>query len=207
MSILEILTQKPSKLHKAWRFDKDGYLISETRVQENPMAGNALMLPDDCTTIDPEVKDGFFSRFVDGAWTYEKIPTTPEDMLGLVIPHKNQTKHEAEMMLLVQKLTEGSSLYRVKRGPELEWEVEAIPQPTEEEKALDAAKQSIRSLQYKLDSTDWVCVKIIDARYREGTEAEAELAQKYSDVIAERESYREQINAIESQYGLDAQNL
>lgn len=54
-----------------------------------------------------------------------------------MVSHKSQTPHDQEMRALVQKYgtTEG---YRIKRGDDLEWIIEKIPQEEIEAQAIDA---------------------------------------------------------------------
>lgn len=209
-TVLDILLgrAKSCALVPAWRFDKDGYLIGGVSVQEHPNHPGEFMVPDDCTRIDPKAEDGFFSRFVDGAWEKEKIPTTAADFVGRApVTHYHQTAHEAFLVSLMQDLCKDSTTHRIERGDDLSWSVVEIPQPTEEEKELEAAKNEIRNLQYKLSSTDWVCAKIVDATYREGEDKAAEVAAQYTEVLNERETYRQKINEIEAKYGLTDQDI
>lgn len=54
-----------------------------------------------------------------------------------MVSHKSQTPHDQEMRALVQKYGTADG-YRIKRGDELEWIVEKIPQEELDAQAIDA---------------------------------------------------------------------
>lgn len=141
---------------KAYKFDASGFFEHELTVQV--MDGNVLM-PPSCTLIAPfgdEGEDGSkFYRFTGDAWAAELKPTCAADLVGVVVSHHSQTPHDIEMRSLIQKFSQEEG-YREKRGEDLSWSLEKIPEKTEEEK-LTEAKQSVRSKRDSLISdTDYL---------------------------------------------------
>ena len=119
-----------------YKYDDAGYLIGATHHQVREGVG----LPPKATKVAlPEGADleANFYRFDGKAWQAEKKPTSAEELVGIVVSHKSQTPHDQEMRALVQKYgtTEG---YRIKRGDDLEWIIEKIPQEEIEAQAIDA---------------------------------------------------------------------
>lgn len=119
-----------------YKYDDAGYLIGATHHQVREGVG----LPPKATKVAlPEGADleTNFYKWDGSAWQSEKKPTSAEELVGIVVSHKSQTPHDQEMRALVQKYgtTEG---YRIKRGDELEWIVEKIPQEELDAQAIDA---------------------------------------------------------------------
>lgn len=119
-----------------YKYDDAGYLIGATHHQVR----EGVDLPPKATKVAlPEGADleANFYRFDGTAWQAEKKPTSAEELVGIVVSHKSQTPHDQEMRALVQKYgtTEG---YRIKRGDDLEWIIEKIPQEEIEAQAIDA---------------------------------------------------------------------
>jgi hypothetical protein len=72
-----------------------------------------------------------------------------------VISHTTTTPHDEEMRELIRKFSQEEG-YREKRGEDLSWSVEKIPEKTEEEKLAEAEEQ-IRSKRDSLISdTDYL---------------------------------------------------
>lgn len=141
---------------KAYKFDASGFFEHELTVQV--MDGNVLM-PPSCTLIAPfgdEGEDGSkFYRFTGDAWAAELKPTCAADLVGVVVSHHSQTPHDIEMRSLIRKFSQEEG-YCEKRGEDLSWSLEKIPEKTEEEK-LTEARQSVRSKRDSLISdTDYL---------------------------------------------------
>lgn len=136
--------------------DEDGYFEDMTVVQEL----EGVELPDHCVDIaapkDPA--HYFYKLNADRkGWTAEKKPTTAAECVACgVVSHTSQTARCAALRELFQMLTEGSTEYRVKRGEDLSWSVEKIPEKTAEEK-LKEAEEQVRSKRDSLISdTDYL---------------------------------------------------
>lgn len=138
-----------SEFKTAYRFDDAGYFEHELSVQV--IDGEALM-PPSATLLPPwgEAKpdDKVFYRFGGEGWVTEPKPTCAADLVGVVVSHQSQTPRDIEMRSLIQKFSQEEG-YCEKRGEDLSWSLEKIPEKTEEEK-LTEAKQSVRSKRDRL---------------------------------------------------------
>lgn len=115
------------------KFDDAGYYAGQCTFQVlegvfAPDGTTDVALPDDADT------DANFYKWNGQSWEPEKKPTCAEDLLGAKVSHTSQTPHDQELRALIQKYGSQEG-YRVVRGENLEWSVEKIPEPTEEEKA------------------------------------------------------------------------
>lgn len=69
---------------KAYRYDEYGDYVGEVECQLDPietqMSGEEVWLLPANSTYDkpPKEKEGYNIKFIDGAWTYEKIPEDPQ---------------------------------------------------------------------------------------------------------------------------------
>lgn len=141
---------------KAFKYDASGYFEHELSVQV--VDGDALM-PPSCTLVAPVSTGGMdaskFYRFDGKTWIAESKPTCAADLVGVVVSHYSQTPHDIEMRSLIQKFAQEEG-YREKRGEDLSWSVEKIPEKTEAEKREEAEK-SVRAKRDSLISeTDYL---------------------------------------------------
>lgn len=129
-----------NKLITAYRFDAAGYYTGAELVQEG-------ILPPDDTTVEPVLKDGYWARWNGKKWTQVKKPTTAKECVGLSAKHDDNSAHGLELKALFKSLTEADSAhYRVATDGELTQTVEAIPEDTAAEKALDTAEARASTL-------------------------------------------------------------
>ena len=145
-----------SEFKTAYRFDDAGYFEHELSVQV--IDGEALM-PPSATLLPPwgEAKpdDKVFYRFGGEGWVTEPKPTCAADLVGVVVSHQSQTPRDIEMRSLIQKFSQEEG-YREKRGEDLSWSLEKIPEKTEAEKREEAEK-SVRAKRDSLISeTDYL---------------------------------------------------
>lgn len=174
-------------------FDQDGYFARAGRAQK--LKDGSVLMPDDATQTMPEAEKlaTHFAKWngEEKVWAYEAKPTSAADFVGLKISHKSQTEHDREMRKLLQDLVKADSEhYKVIRGTKEEglwWGVEKIPEKTQDEKDLEAAKQEEQELQSFLSSTDYVAAKLA-----EGVATKEE----YADVLQQRAEARDRINAL-----------
>lgn len=136
--------------------DADGYYEGLCTVME----GEGIGLPDHVVdAAAPEDPEHYFYKLnADRAgWNAEKKPTTASECVAVgAVSHTSQTERCAALRELFQMLTEGSTEYRVKRGEDLSWSVEKIPEKTAEEK-LKEAEEQVRSKRDSLISdTDYL---------------------------------------------------
>lgn len=141
---------------KAFKYDASGYFEHELSVQV--VDGDALM-PPSCTLVAPVSTGGMdaskFYRFDGKTWIAESKPTCAADLIGVVISHESQTPHDIEMRSLIQKFAQEEG-YREKRGEDLSWSVEKIPEKTEEEKLAEAEEQVRSKRDSMISDTDYL---------------------------------------------------
>lgn len=126
-----------SKTTTAYQFDSNGYLIGETMVMADPLAGGWLV-PEDCTLAKPTAKKGYWNVFNKDTkeWGYELIPTTAAELENVTIIHEDQSKHKYELKNLVDTLVTDDSEYETKRDDNNNITVvkkAPVPEPTLEE--------------------------------------------------------------------------
>ena len=120
-------------LINTYHYDQYGYY--EGVVTTQVLDGAALM-PPCCIATAPEVKEGFFYKIndTDDGWIAEAKPKSAKDCIGLVVKHEDNSDRGCELKKLMQDFCDADSEhYRVKRGEDLSWTVEAIPPKTFEE--------------------------------------------------------------------------
>lgn len=162
-----------SDFKTAYRFDDAGYFEHELSVQV--IDGEALM-PPSATLLPPwgdaKPDDKVFYRFDGESWKSEAKPTCAAECVGVVISHTTITPHDEEMRELIRRFAQEEG-YREKRGEDLSWSVEKIPEKTEAEKREDAEK-SVRAKRdslisetdyllasdYPISAEDWEAVKV-----------------------------------------------
>lgn len=145
-----------SEFKTAYRFDDAGYFEHELSVQV--IDGEALM-PPSATLLPPwgdaKPDDKVFYRFDGESWKSEAKPTCAAECVGVVISHTTITPHDEEMRELIRRFAQEEG-YREKRGEDLSWSVEKIPEKTEDEKREEAEK-SVRAKRDSLISeTDYL---------------------------------------------------
>lgn len=145
-----------SEFKTAYRFDDAGYFEHELSVQV--IDGEALM-PPSATLLPPwgdaKPDDKVFYRFDGESWKSEAKPTCAAECVGVVISHTTITPHDEEMRELIRRFAQEEG-YREKRGEDLSWSVEKIPEKTEAEKREEAEK-SVRAKRDSLISeTDYL---------------------------------------------------
>lgn len=140
---------------QAFKYDASGYFEHELSVQ---VVDGEVLMPPSCTFADPFKggEDGSkFYRFDGESWIAEAKPTCAADLVGVVVSHQSQTPRDVEMRSLIQKFSQEEG-YREKRGDDLSWSIEKIPEKTEAEKREEAEK-SVRAKRDSLISeTDYL---------------------------------------------------
>lgn len=184
---------------KIFYFDSDGYFQVVGWAQSDKKG--KLLMPPNATTVAPELDEDYFYKWDkdQNTWQAEKKPTDASELVGQIIDHKSQTPHMIELRKIVEALTKDNPRYRDERGTKEEGyhhKVVYIPEPTKDEKDLEAAKQEEQELQSFLNSTDYVAAKLA-----EGVATKEE----YSDVLQQRAEARDRINVLRaSQEALSA---
>ena len=175
---------------KIFYFDTDGYFQNVGFAQSDKNGG--LLMPRNATTVEPELDEAYFYKWnkEQNAWLAEKKPTNASELVGQVVDHKSQTPHMIELRKILENLTKDNPRYRDERGTKEEGyhhKVVYIPEPTQDEKDLDSAKQEEQELQSFLNSTDYVAAKLA-----EGVATKEE----YAEVLQQRAEARDRINAL-----------
>lgn len=130
-----------------YRYDESGYLEGDCVFQID----DGIELPDNTTEVAPPADADFdanFYRFDGSTWVAEPIPTKIEDFVGLVVPHDTNTNRDTVLREILQSIGR-SDEYQIKRGPNLEWIVEKIP---EEEIAAQEAEAAISDFDAQMSS-------------------------------------------------------
>lgn len=145
-----------SDFKTAYCYDDAGYFEHELSVQvidgETLMPPSATLLP---PWGDAKPDDKVFYRFDGESWKSEAKPTCAAECVGVVISHTTITPHDEEMRELIRRFAQEEG-YREKRGEDLSWSVEKIPEKTEAEKREEAEK-SVRAKRDSLISeTDYL---------------------------------------------------
>lgn len=179
-----------SELLSTPRIDEDGYYDGMVAYMLDPATGEP-MWPDRGVKADKPEDDGaHFYKWDGSAWLAEKKPTTCAECVALgPVSHQSQTTRCNELRQIYQRLVEtDSEHFRITRGENLEWGVEAIPEKTAEEKAAEAKEARIIELKAKLSETDYVAAKIAEG---------AATKEEYASVLADRQAWRDEINQLE----------
>lgn len=174
------------------RIDEDGYFCGFCSCMNDPATGEALIPANVVNAEAPEGSATGFYKWDGKAWIEEAKPQTCEDCITLgAVSHKSQTARCAELRQIYQTLVEADSEhYKITRGDDLEWIVEAIPEKTEEEKAAEEKAAKIAALKQKLADTDYIAAKIAEG---------AATREEYADILAQRQAWRDEINELETE--------
>ena len=138
---------KPNEIKEIPHVDEDGYFDGMVACMAD--AKGSLMLGADCYDIAAPEDDGkhFFKLSADkNGWEAEAIPQTAEECVGIVLDHHKQTDRVHKLREVFDKLTQGSTTYRLVQDATTNARtVEKIPEQTVEEvrtekkRALDSA--------------------------------------------------------------------
>lgn len=143
---------------KVYRFDKDGYFLKDEMVFEDPKNPSKPMLPPDCTEEAPNIEKGYFARYVNGSWTNEKIPTTCDEAInmGFTCISNGPEVHNLLKKTVIKSLVQADSEhFKTVVGDNFEMSIEAIPEPTEEEKIAKLSTELRAKRDAELDATDF----------------------------------------------------
>lgn len=131
----------------AYQFDSNGYYLNETLVQK---MGDDYLVPPDSTMSEPTFKTGYWTKWNGSKWTNEKIPTTCAEAIkkGLSCISNGQGKHNYEVKTLLEALVAADSEhYKTVVSDNFVMTIEEIPEPTEEEKALEEEQKKQNALE------------------------------------------------------------
>lgn len=178
---------------KIFYFDSDGYFQVVGWAQSDKKG--KLLMPPNATTVAPELDEDYFYKWDkdQNTWQAEKKPTDASELVGQIIDHKSQTPHMIELRKIVEALTKDNPRYRDERGTKEQGyhhKVVYIPEPTQDEKDLEAAERQEQELLQKLRDTDYVAIKIAEGAVTEDEQ------QRYEEIKAQRAEWRDQVNTL-----------
>lgn len=133
-----------------YKYDEYGYYDGDVTTQ---VFNGAALMPPMCIKKAPELKEGYFYKINDNedGWIAEEKPTCAKECLNIVVDHEDNSHRAVELKKLMQDFCDADSEhYRVKRGEDLSWTVEAIPPKTFEE----VKKEKMQELQNKSASLE-----------------------------------------------------
>ena len=145
--------------------------------------GAAIMMPSDCVLFAPEMKDGYWYDLNDEktAWEAVKKPTTAAECVGMFIEHEDQCEYAHECRRLFEGLCAASDgKYQVTRDDNLTLTVEAVPEPTAEETAAEAAEQALTDFDTELQALK---DRMVIAQLNGDTELITELQAEYKALM------------------------
>lgn len=157
--------------------DEAGYYSGQRTFQ----VLEGVFLPENATETplpeDADLETNFY-KWDGESWQAEKKPTSAVELLGIVVSHQSQTKHDQEMREIVQRLGKEDG-YRVRRGDDMSWYVEKIPMAEIEAQVINAElsdfDQKIASLKDRMAT----------AMLMDDTETVASLKAEYKTLMGE----------------------
>lgn len=135
--------------------DDDGCFNGSCLVQQ---IGGELLLPGDAIALTPPADNPYDTEYFyhvnedQTEWVSTKKPTTAAECVAFgTVSHTSQCARDIILRALFQSLTEADSEhYKITRGEDLSWKVEAIPEKTIEEVRTDKLNELDRaSMQYQ----------------------------------------------------------
>lgn len=176
-------------LINTYSYDKYGYYSGIVTTQ---VLDGAALMPPFCIVTAPELKEDYFYKINDNedGWIAEEKPQSAKDCLNLIVEHADNSHRAVELKKLMQDFCEkDAEHFRVKRGEDLSWTVEAIPEKTfdelKKEKLEEVSAEAGKYDQYKCDEmyiTSSVNSLQINADARSQKNISA-LIENYTDVV------------------------
>ena len=141
-----------SESKTAYCYDDQGYLAGTCLINKN-IKGD-WVVPKGATSEDPVFKGGYWQKWNGKKWVNEKIPTTCADAIskGLTCISNGSGKHNQEVKAVLEALVAADSEhYKTVVSDKFVMSIEAIPEPTEEEKELEEEQRREAELQAAID--------------------------------------------------------
>lgn len=142
-----------NELSTAFMFDGDGWFNGTTAWQWKN--GAYLETPD--ATLKAPWGDGrpsldVFYRYdaKAGVWSEHQKPHCAADLEGVWISNESMTAHDVEMRELIQEFGKEEG-FRIERNDRNDWCVMRVPEPTEEEKEVEALETSMAALDKRIE--------------------------------------------------------
>lgn len=171
-----------SNTKTVYRHDSEGYYIGTSLAQ---YVGDDLLLPSDCVEAQPTIKNGYWAKYNGKKWVNEKIPVTCDEAIekGLTCISNGPGKHNQEVKLVLESLVASDSdNYRVVVSDGFVMSIEEIPEPTEEEIALEEEQAKQAAAQAAIDQ---LIKEMATADLMGDEEWKAELRSEYAALMEE----------------------
>ena len=137
-------------------FDDDGFFYATDVVFENLQAHGTYFERGDSVDFAPEGNhETHWFKLSGKKWVAVKKPTCAAECVGMVISHESMTAHDIEARELIKKFSQEEG-YREKRGEDLSWSVEKIPEKTAEEKRIEAEQMARAKRDALISQTDYL---------------------------------------------------
>ena len=131
-------------LQTAYRFDKDGYYAGTCSVQDDGKGG--VLLPSDCTLLEPVFYKDAFTKFDGKAWVAEYYPLTCADAVtqNFHCISNSPDMHQQQCKALIEALVANESEdYRTKVDGNFVMSIEEITEEEKQAKEDEAAKAAL----------------------------------------------------------------
>ena len=132
-------------LQVAYRFDKDGYYFGTCSVQAD--ASGKVLLPSDCTLLEPQKFENAFTKFDGTAWVPEYYPLTCADAIAqnFHCVSNSPDLHQQQCKKIIEDLVASDSEnYRTKLDG-MVMSIEEITEEAKQTKEDEAAKAELEA--------------------------------------------------------------
>lgn len=174
-----------SESKTAYCYDDQGYLAGTCLINKN-IKGD-WVVPKGATAEVPVFKGGYWQKWNGKKWVNEKIPTTCADAISknLTCISNGSGKHNQEVKAVLEALVAADSEhYKTVVSDDFVMSIEAIPEPTEEEKTLEREQANQNAAQQAIDD---LIKQMTIADLNGDEEWKAELREEYQALTAEAE--------------------
>ena len=133
-------------LQTAYRFDKDGYYAGTCSVQDDGKGG--VLLPSDCTMLEPVFYKDAFTKFDGKAWVAEYYPLTCADAIAqnFHCVANSPDFHQQQCKQIIEDLVAADTEnYRTKVDENFIMSIEEISEEEKQAKADEAAKAELEA--------------------------------------------------------------
>lgn len=133
-------------LQTAYRFDKDGYYAGTCSVQDDGKGG--VLLPSDCTLLEPVFYKDAFTKFDGKAWVAEYYPLTCAEAIeqNFTAISNGPGQHNLEKRAIIEALVAADTEnYRTKVDENFIMSIEEISEEEKQAKEDEAAKAALEA--------------------------------------------------------------
>lgn len=145
-----------SNTKNVYRFNSEGYYVGTSLAQ---YINQDLLLPPDCTETEPDLKEGYWSKWTGKSWSTVKIPTTCAEAIEqkLTCISNGSEVHNLQVRTVLESLVASDNEnYKLVTSPDLVMSIEEIPEKTldelKSEKLEELSSYAGKFDQYKCDT-------------------------------------------------------